>query len=186
MVTNLSALHILGIWLKTHGIELKTWAVAGEAQESCRAENTIVKLCEMKNLWHAWLHCPHSHGCFSSPFPSLLPSLGSSSFSLCWETGIPPRHCCSASGLSPRCPRGSGSTRGSSHQNHMALGGSEQPLSLPGRARDKHPAGKTGACYHHTHAWEDGKMAPFTVILPFSHFRVLSFAGTLSRLYLSE
>lgn len=33
---------------------------------------------------------------------------------------------------------------GSSHQGQMALGGSEQPLPSPGRARDKHPAGKMG------------------------------------------
>lgn len=74
---------------------------------------------------------------------------------------------------------------GSSHQHQMALRAQSSPflsLAEPGTSTLPGKRERAVSCT----CMRRGKTAPFTVILPFSHFRVLCFAGTLSRLYLSE
>lgn len=62
------------------------------------------------------------------------------------------------------------------------FGGSEHSFLCLAEPRTNSPPGKWECAVSCT-CMRRGKMAPFTVILPFSHFRVL---GTLSCLYLSE
>lgn len=86
-------------------------------------------------------------------FTSRCVKLGSVLPSVRWETTKinsylchgTPRHCCSASGLSPGCPRGSGSTRGALGLIWGPNGFGGGQIS-PFRGQDEHPAGKMGVC----------------------------------------